>query len=413
MNLIVQAIPFFFGLIALEVLLAWLLRKRVYRLTDSLADLSCGILSQLIGLFTKGVGLYMYALSASVLNLPEALGSTIWNWNGWVSWMVAFVAVDFCYYWTHRLSHQVNILWAGHVVHHSSEEYNLTVALRQSSFHGLFTWVFYLPLAVAGIPWEVFGTCYALNLIYQFWVHTQLVRWLGPLEYVLVSPSNHRVHHAVNPEYLDKNHGGVFIVWDILFGTFKVETTPPVYGITKPLASWNPLWANLHTFWWVLETASRTRSLVDALKVLFGPPGWQPAYLGGSIPPRKPDQLELPKYEPEVSKYVHAYGLVQFVMLLGGALAVLLAKLDTEAKLIPALTLVFLLSVLGEVLEGKRWTLWVEGAKPLLFATLGLIAYHSAYWALPVASLAAVAQAVAVWQLARNLNPVTASAVNT
>jgi hypothetical protein len=205
----------------------------------------------------------------------------------------------------------------------------------------------------------------------------------------------------------------VFIVWDILFGTFKVETTPPVYGITKPLASWNPLWANLHTFWWVLETASRTRSLVDALKVLFGPPGWQPAYLGGSIPPRKPDQLELPKYEPEVSKYVHAYGLVQFVMLLGGALAVLLAKLDTEAKLIPALTLVFLLSVLGEVLEGKRWTLWVEGAKPLLFATLGLIAYHSAYWALPVASLAAVAQAVAVWQLARNLNPVTASAVNT
>jgi sterol desaturase/sphingolipid hydroxylase (fatty acid hydroxylase superfamily) len=413
MNLITQAIPFFFGLIALEVVVAWLLRKQVYRLTDSLADLSCGVLSQLIGLFTKGVGLYMYALSASVLNLPEAVGSTVWNWNGWASWVVAFVAVDFCYYWTHRLSHQVNILWAGHVVHHSSEEYNLTVALRQSSFHGLFTWVFYLPLAVAGIPWEVFGTCYALNLIYQFWVHTQLVRWLGPLEYVLVSPSNHRVHHAVNPEYLDKNHGGVFIVWDILFGTFKLETVPPVYGITKPLASWNPFWANLHTFWWVCQTAFHTRNLSDALKVLLGPPGWRPDYLGGPIPPREPGQLDLPKYEPEVPVYVKGYGLVQFIVLLGGALAVLLAKADVESKAVPAATVVFLLTVLGEVLEGKRWTLWVEGTKPALFMILGLLASPAAAWVVPVAGLAAAAQGVAVWQLHRSLHLAPAPAAST
>lgn len=158
------------------------------------------------------------------------------------SWAVVFVLVDLAYYWSHRFAHEVNILWAGHVVHHSSEEYNLPVALRQSSLHGLMSWIFYMPLAAIGVPWRMFVTCNAINLVYQFWIHTRAVGQMGSLtEAVMNTPSHHRVHHGVNPKYQDKSYAGVFIVFDRWFWSFQAEEEEPVYGITKPLQSWNPL----------------------------------------------------------------------------------------------------------------------------------------------------------------------------
>ena len=165
-------------------------------------------------------------------------------------WIGALLAYDFCYYWLHRAGHRVAVLWAAHVVHHQSEDYNLSTALRQTSSGFLFGWIFYLPLAVAGVPPLVFGTVALIDLLYQFWVHTQQVGKLGWFDRWFCSPSNHRVHHAVNERYLDKNYGGILIVWDRLFGTFAEEddAEPCVYGTRAPLRSWNPVWANLQVY---------------------------------------------------------------------------------------------------------------------------------------------------------------------
>src|SRR6185436_19175726 len=221
-------------------------------------DLSCGILSQISGIFSKllAVGIYAWAwrhlavqrwlpaVPAWAEGAPFARADAFpWlavNGPELAAGVAAFLLVDLAYYCSHRTSHGVNLLWAGHVVHHSSEEYNLAVALRQSSLHGLFTWVFYLPLALAGIPPETYLVCYALNLVYQFWIHTQAVGRLGRLtELVMNTPSHHRVHHGRNPRYLDRNHAGVFIIWDRLFGTFEPETERVVYGLTKDIHTFN------------------------------------------------------------------------------------------------------------------------------------------------------------------------------
>ena len=235
-------------------------------------DLSCGILQQLFEVFAKTFifagYLFLYA-RARVFDVP----GTAW------AWVLCFLGVDFLYYWFHRLSHERNGLWAMHLVHHSSEEYNLAVALRQSSLHGLFTWVFYLPLALIGVPPVTFVVCYGLNLLYQFWIHTQAVGRLGRLtEWVMNTPSHHRVHHGRNPRYLDRNHGGVLIVWDRLFGTFAAESErdPVVYGITHDLTTYNPLRIAVHEFVAIARDLGRARSLKAALGYLFAPPGWSP-----------------------------------------------------------------------------------------------------------------------------------------
>mgnify|MGYP003349736437 FL=1 len=266
MSIIQASIPLFFALIGLELAYARVRGRRLLTLHDSIADLSLGTLSQLAGVLFKVVTLGIYAWVAEharvqlLLPLPEWPSASPFVPDASVmgfavrplelaSWTAVFILVDFAYYWLHRCSHEVHLLWAGHVVHHSSEEYNLAVALRQSALHGLFSWVFYIPLAIAGIPWQMFVACNALNLVYQFWIHTRAVGRLGALtEFVMNTPSHHRVHHGVNPKYQDKNYAGVFITWDRLFGTFVEEEEEPVYGITHPLRTWNPLWANLHVF---------------------------------------------------------------------------------------------------------------------------------------------------------------------
>ena len=240
MKLILYAVPFFFVLIAVELLADRWRGMRTYRLADTISSLSTGVLSTTTGLLTKGVGLVTYALALKYLAIIELPEDRLWVW------LFAFVFYDFCYYWHHRLGHERNVLWAAHSVHHQSEDYNLSTALRQTSTGFVFGWIFYLPMAVLGVPLLVFVTVATLNLLYQFWVHTRHIPKLGWFEWFFVSPSNHRAHHAQNALYMDRNYGGVFIFWDRLFGTFQEEdeAEPVIFGVTTPLASWNPLWAN-------------------------------------------------------------------------------------------------------------------------------------------------------------------------
>ena len=184
-----------------------------------------------------------------------------WPRDAWWAWALAIVFYDFCYYWNHRLGHESAMFWASHVVHHQSQRYNLSTALRQSSSGVLLGWVFYVPMAIAGVPPEMFAVAAVVDLLYQYWIHTELIGKLGWFDRWFASPSNHRVHHAVNDRYIDRNYGGIFMLWDRLFGTFVEESETCTYGTRAPLNSWDPLWANL-------EVYADARAQVGALRTL-------------------------------------------------------------------------------------------------------------------------------------------------
>jgi sterol desaturase/sphingolipid hydroxylase (fatty acid hydroxylase superfamily) len=210
-------------------------------------------------------------LGAAVALSPLDLG------HGWVAWLVALVGIDLCYYWDHRAGHQIRLLWASHVVHHSSERYNLSTALRQT-WTGEYTVLFFLPVALLGVPVELVLASWSINLLYQFWIHTEAIDKLwAPLEWVLNTPSHHRVHHGTQPQYLDRNYGGILIVWDRLFGSFEPEGERVRYGLTTNIATHNPLRVATHEYvalWRDLRTAGSWR---DRTGYLLRGPGWAPA----------------------------------------------------------------------------------------------------------------------------------------
>ncbi len=320
MNYVLYAIPFFFLLIALELGADYWRGVRTYRLADAINSLSAGVLSQALGLLTKALGILVYAVAFEQLALFQLDANALWVW------LLAFVFYDFCYYWNHRIGHERNVFWASHVVHHQSEEYNLSTALRQTSTGFLLSWIFYLPLAIAGVPPLVFLTVAALNLLYQFWVHTRHIPKLGWFEWIFVSPSNHRVHHAQNPVYMDRNYGGVFIIWDRLFGTFQEELDeePVIFGVTTPLASWNPLWANLQFYVQLWRDAVRAASWWDKLRIWFMPTGWRPADVAAQYPLAKPDLASFRKFEVPLGRGRQCYAALQFAVYVLGVTGLLM-----------------------------------------------------------------------------------------
>ena len=231
--------------------------RNTYRLSDLINSISLGMLSQLSGVFSSllTIGIYS-AVYASVALFPDQA-----FWHSVPGVLLALLFYDFCYYWLHRGGHRVALLWAAHSVHHQSQHYNLSTALRQTSSGALLGWLFYLPMAVVGVPPLIFGIVALINLLYQFWVHTEQIGKLGWFDRVFCSPSNHRVHHAVNERYLDKNYGGILVLWDRLFGTFEAEADaePCVYGTRRPLNSWDPLWANAQVYWALLSDSWRAQ----------------------------------------------------------------------------------------------------------------------------------------------------------
>jgi len=371
MKLIVASIPLFFLLIAIEIVAARILERRVYRFADSFADLGCGMIEQLLGVLVKASLLAAYLTlyqRARVFDLPE---------SSWPVFAACFLGVDFLYYWFHRTSHEVGAFWAAHSVHHQSEEYNLSVALRQGAFQSFFSWIFYLPLAVVGFAPATFITCSALNTLYQFWIHTRLIGRLGPLEWVFNTPSHHRVHHGRNPRYIDRNHAGTLIIWDRIFGTFVEETDEPVYGVVKPLASANPLWANFATWGDLLGIAARARGFVDRLKPFVAAPGWRPVEQGG---PLKPPEVSRPADDPKAPPTPRALGWYVFahfmiLLILTAAALGRASQVGSTGFFVLATGVTTSLVVLSGLLERRPWARPAEAARVLglvfLFGTFG------------------------------------------
>jgi alkylglycerol monooxygenase len=408
MSYIVYAIPAFLLLIGLELAITRAQEKDYYSLADSLTDLSCGLVQQLVEVALKTFlfagYLYLYA-HHRLFDVPM---------KSVAAWAGCLLALDFMYYWFHRKSHEVNAFWAAHVVHHSSEEYNLAVALRQGTFQQAFSWIFYLPLALAGFPPVMFLTVSSVDTLYQFWVHTRAIGKLGRLEGILSTPSNHRVHHGRNPKYIDRNHGGILIIWDRMFGTYAAEEEEPVYGITTPLRSWNPVWANLHYWAALLADARRATRPLDKVRLFLARPGWRPADLGGHQHPPEVDRATATPFACSASAGLQAYAVVQFVIAL--ALGILfLVRQDAwtaSARGAAAAYVIVTLVVCAGLLERQRWAVPFEIARlvaavPLVHAASLAWPLVSAWWA--PAALAAAAVIVASGLLLRITAPLAPS----
>lgn len=379
MNLIALAIPFFLLALLIELLFDRARGTGVYRANDAISSLGAGTLSTTLGYFTRLVPAAIFGYVMQHIALVKV--DPAWfdfSPRGIVLWALALTAFDFCYYWSHRMGHEISILWASHAVHHQSEDYNLSTALRQTSTGFLFTWVFYLPLFLLGMPFEVFLTVNALDLIYQFWVHTQLVGKLGWLDRVFVTPSNHRVHHAQNPLYIDRNYGGILIIWDRLFGTFQEEcdTEPVVYGVRKPLASWNPFWANLQVYDDLWFDAKHTRRWRDKLGIWFRRTGWRPADVAARFPKRNSDPAAFCKFDPPLGRAGQRYIILQFVAAAITVLwiGMLFAEAGAVAIVVPCLALWTTLYSLGMISEGRPYAIRFELVRLLLVVPLATLA---------------------------------------
>jgi sterol desaturase/sphingolipid hydroxylase (fatty acid hydroxylase superfamily) len=276
-NLLIYSIPGFLTLLVLELL--WTRRRlregaqglRGYEKRDTWASLTMGVGNVIISAFTTlgAIALWTWGYEHRFVSLGHPML--------WWSWLILFFAEDLCYYWFHRMHHKVRLLWAAHVNHHSSQYFNLSTALRQPWFTPITGPIFWLPLAFLGYPAPMILTAEAISLIYQFWIHTETVHKLPrPLEWVLNTPSHHRVHHGKNVAYLDRNHGGVLIIWDRLFGTFapEDERDPVSYGLTHDLTTFNPLRIAVHEFVDIARDIRKAPSLGAALGYVFAPPGW-------------------------------------------------------------------------------------------------------------------------------------------
>ncbi len=368
--IITWATPVFFALIALELLVAKLRGRVVYHSSDAINSLGLGVISQIVAVFSKLLTLGVYAWCVQRFAVFALPANSIWVW------ISALLLYDFCYYWLHRCGHEVNILWAAHVVHHQSEDYNLSTALRQTGSGVLLGWLFYLPMAIIGYPLEVFVVVALIDLLYQFWVHTELVGRLGWFDRVFCSPSNHRAHHAVNDRYLDRNYGGILIVWDRLFGSFVEEddTDPPIYGTRSPLRSWNPLWANAEVYWATWKDAWHARRWRDKLLIWLKPPGWRPADVAERFPKPAFD-IQRERFAPQLSRGLVLYSLVQFALLLGMGVQFLdLAKHLPAASLIGyAVFLLLSLYALGSLTEGHRGGVGLELVRLLVTAAIPLV----------------------------------------
>jgi sterol desaturase/sphingolipid hydroxylase (fatty acid hydroxylase superfamily) len=363
LNYIALAVPFFFLLIAIELVVAWRRHQRTYEFADTIADLGCGITQRVTLLFFEGLLLLAYVALYEHRFVDLARHPV-------VAWIGAFVAVDFAYYWWHRASHRINFLWAAHVVHHQSEEYNLAVALRQGVLTPITSLPFSLPLALVGVPPLVWGTALALNTLYQFWIHTQLIGPLGPAEAVMNTPSHHRVHHARNAGYLDRNYAAVFIIWDRLFGTFAPQRERPTYGITRPLRSFNSLWAQVQPLAELGAISRAAPSWRDRLAVWLAPPErsfpWEP---------HAPAPVE--KYAVPTSAPLRRYVLVNFTLVTIAAFCLMMwaRRFSPAALTAGALLILGTLLTLGGLMEGRRW------ARPLEIGRLAGVAVALVWYA--------------------------------
>lgn len=331
-----------------ESIISFIVADGIYRINDGITSSSAGLLSRLPLMLVKSVHLATYKWVHNNFQLLEL------PWNSPWTWFLTFLLVDLGYYWFHRMAHEVNILWAAHQVHHSSEDYNLSTALRQSVFQTYTSWIFYLPLALA-IPTSVFIVHDELNILFQFWLHTQYIRTLGPLDYILNTPRHHSVHHGRNPYCIDKNYAGVLIIWDRLFGTFQAEQDEVAYGLVTRIGTFEPLEIQLFYFKHIWE---RIQNGENALSVLLKAPSWRQGIL--PLENRKevvpPIEFPVKKYNPRLPLWADVYILFHFLTMVGFFQFLLSSQhlMSQWSVLMSLLFIGFSLSCFGRLFD-KRW----------------------------------------------------------
>ncbi len=312
-RILLIAMPAFLALVLLEKLYGWWKGKDTVRNMDMISSLTSGVTNVTKDVLGLSVAILSYQWMVNHLRVVT-IEST------WLTYLVAFMALDFAGYWTHRIAHTYNFFWNNHIIHHSSEEFNLACALRQSIsvFVRIFAFLL-LPAALLGVDSKVVAIVAPLHLFAQFWYHTQHIDRMGFLEHIIVTPSHHRVHHAINPEYIDKNYAQIFIFWDKLFGTFQEEKpeVPPVYGITRPARTWNPIKINFQHLWLLITDAWRTKNWKDKFRIWLMPTGWRPADVAAKYPVYKIDDVyHFDKYDTKGGTALHAWLWIQLVALL-------------------------------------------------------------------------------------------------
>lgn len=312
-KILVIAMPIFLVLVLFEKWYGWRKGMDTVRNMDMVSSLSSGITNVTKDVLGISITILAYDWLVTKVAITEIKAT-------WLTYVVAFIVLDFAGYWVHRLSHEINFFWNKHLVHHSSEEFNLACALRQSisSFVNIWT-VFLLPAALLGVPGQVIAILAPLHLFAQFWYHTRHIGKMGFLEHIIVTPSHHRVHHAINPEYIDKNHSQIFIIWDKLFGTFQEELpdVTPVYGITRPVRTWNPIKINFQHLWLLMKDAWRTESWKEKMILWWKPTGYRPADVTEKYPvPKIDDPYHFQKYDPKVSPWIEVWSWVQLAVML-------------------------------------------------------------------------------------------------
>ena len=373
--IITFAIPLFFGLILIEFFYGVLTKQNNYRINDAITSMSLGLISRFVPILGLGFQYVVYKAVAEQYNLKLLNSEEIWVW------VTAFILYDLCYYWMHRIHHEIKVFWATHVVHHHGEEFNLATALRQTSTGFLWKWVFFLPLFIIGIPPQMYVTVAGLNLVYQFWVHTEHIGRLGLLEYIFVTPSNHRVHHAQNEDYLDANYGGVFILWDLLFGTFIDERADlkPIYGTVKPLKSFNPFWANFEVFYQMIFDSYHTEKFYDKIKVWFSPPNWRPQDVSIKYPIEKNDLSSFEKYNPEIGLREKLFAGTQFAVINLMTIVMLFNVQNyIYAEILSIVLLVVTSSITNSfILDGKKVGFQAELVKSIIVLASLQLGYFS------------------------------------
>ena len=308
-SFLLWAVPIFLFLILIEIIYGHFRNNQTYNLMDTISSLSSGTTNMLKDILGLTIIIISYPYILSKLALFE-LESTFWIY------FIAFICVDFSSYWNHRLNHKINVFWNIHVIHHSSEEFNLACALRQtiSNILGYYA-LFLIPAAIVGIPHEVISLLLPLHLFGQFWYHTRHIGKLGILEYIFVTPSQHRVHHAINPIYIDKNLAAIFCIWDRWFGTFQeeLEEEPPVYGVLKPVRTWNPIIINFTHLWGLILDFKRTSSWKEKFLLWWMPTGYRPADVAKNFPVNTiEDVYDFQKYAPPATPLVKFWAFSQW-----------------------------------------------------------------------------------------------------
>ena len=345
--IITFAIPAFFLLIIVEYFYGKYVGKNTYRLNDTITSITIGMISRFPTMLNLGVQSVIFVYISTNLNLE------LLSVKNPFTWIIAFLLYDLSYYWMHRMHHEIKILWATHSVHHHGEDFNLATALRQTSTGWLWKWIFYMPMILLGVPVEVFIAVAGVNLVYQFWVHTEHIGHLGWMEKVFITPMNHGIHHAKNKEYIDANYGGVFIIWDRMFGTYTAQRPDlkPVYGTATPLNSWNPLWANFQVFSIMIKDTIKTKSWRDKVKVWFSQTYWRPE---DCIEEKNPDDF-YKKFNPEVSSDIKIFGFFQmlFTIAVSGSVLTFVSSHAYHEIAAFGIIIVFISSLTGYLMQAK------------------------------------------------------------